>query len=540
MRLIEDTAIVSSVGVWTYSFWAAIGSRMSSPHLAQFTTGSLMPTSLEQDYFKQAHEQYHQLIKSLSAEDTQGWDHGELERYINESGTELLRRLFQGHLDLRYAEEEYQNKVVGADGEVRPHRRKKTQRQLETLFGPVVVTRVGYSTQKPGISALYPADGKLNLPTDKYSDELRRRVAVEASKVSFDETSATIASTTGGAVGKRQCEEVTVKVALDFEDFYAQERLVQPASSEELLVLTTDGKGIVMHSKDLREATAKAAEKSSSSRQTRLSPGQKRQRKRMATVASVYTVPRYQRRPEEIIGDQRDPPRRPAISDKRVWASVHHDAKTVIGSAFEEASYRDPHYQREWVVLVDGEEHQLNTIKAIAKKQGLSVTIVLDFIHVLEYVWKAAFCFCPSGSEAAESWVQKRALRILQGKASDVAAGIRRSATLQKLSPTARENADKCADYLLKYRPYLRYEEYLEKGYPIASGVIEGACRHLVNDRMEITGARWRLDRAEAVLRIRALRSSGDFDEYWEFHKRQEFGRNHVNKFQNPERLLAI
>ncbi len=91
-----------------------------------------MPTSLEQDYFQQAHEQYHQLINTLTAESTQGWEHGEVERYINEDGTELLRRLFQGHLDLRYAQEEYQTEVVGADGEVRPHRRKRTERQLET------------------------------------------------------------------------------------------------------------------------------------------------------------------------------------------------------------------------------------------------------------------------------------------------------------------------------------------------------------------------------------------------------------------------
>ncbi len=260
----------------------------------------------------------------------------------------------------------------------------------------------------------------------------------------------------------------------------------------------------------------------------------------MATVASVYSVPRYKRQPEDIIGDQRDPPERPAIHDKRVWASVRQDAKTVIGSAFREATHRDPHHQREWVVLVDGEPHQLNTIKALAKQQGLEVTIVLDFIHVLEYIWKAAFCFCSSGSEAAEAWVEERALRILQGKASDVAAGIRRSATRQKLSQQARENALQCADYLLKYCQYLRYDDYLEKGYPIASGVIEGACRHLVNDRMDLTGARWRLDRAEAVLRLRALRTSGDFDEYWKFHKMQEFQRNHVNKFQDPERLLAI
>jgi hypothetical protein len=132
----------------------------------------------------------------------------------------------------------------------------------------------------------------------------------------------------------------------------------------------------------------------------------------------------------------------------------------------------------------------------------------------------------------------EKALRILQGKSSDVAAGIRRSATLQELSDKERENADKCADYLLKYRDFLQYDNYLAEGYPIATGVIEGACRHLICDRMDITGARWRLDRAEAVLQIRALRASGDFEEYWTFHKMQEFKRNHASKFQCPEQLL--
>jgi hypothetical protein len=496
-------------------------------------------TILEEDFFKLANEQYTELVNSLSAEYAQGWEHGEVEAHITKFGTELMRRLFQGHLELRYAQEAYQKDVRGSDGEARPHRRKKTQRQLETLFGEVVVRRVGYSTQKPEVSALYPQDGKLNLATDKYSDGLRRRVAVEVSKVSFAQTSETIADTTGGKIGKRQCEEVSVKVAQDFEDFYAQRTQEGPESTPDLLVLTTDGKGIVMHSKDLREATAKAAEKATQSPKTRLSPGQKRQRKRMATVASVYSVPRFERRPEDIIGDQRDPPERPAISNKRVWADVRQDAKTVIGSAFEEARRRDPEHQREWVVLVDGEKHQLDYTKAAAKRLGVEVTIVLDFIHVLEYVWKAAFCFFESGSQESEAWVMERGLRILQGKASDVAAGIRRSATLQNLSPSQREQADKCADYLLKYRNYLCYDQYLQHGYPIATGVIEGACRHLVNDRMDITGARWRLDRAEAVLRIRALRSSGDFDEYWQFHKMQEFKRNHANKFQDPARLLA-
>jgi hypothetical protein len=485
--------------------------------------------------------QYEKLVNHLRSQACQTLEHGEIESFLHREGTELLRRLLQAHLDLRAAQEVVQANVVGSEGEVRPHRRKDCQRQLESLFGEVVLTRMGYSSKQAGLSALYPEDGQLNLSVDQYSDGVRRRVAIEASKVSFAETSASVRETTGAQVGKRQCEEMTVKVAQDFEAFYAQRSQEGTESSQDLLVLTTDGKGIVMHEEDLREATAKAAQQAAKPGKTRLSPGEKRQRKRMATVASVYSTPRFQRQPEDIISvqwDHRDPPERPAIINKRVWASVRHDAKTVIASAFEEASSRDPQHLREWVVLVDGEERQLDYVKAAAQREGVEVTIVLDFIHVLESVWKAAFCFFTPGSDAAETWVMERALRILQGKASDVAAGIRRSATLQALSAKERENADKCADYLLKYRPYLHYDQYLARGYPIATGVIEGACRHLVCDRMDITGARWRLDRAEAVLQIRALRSSDDFDQYWQFHKLQEFKRNHFSKFQDPQMVL--
>ena len=135
-------------------------------------------------------------------------------------------------------------------------------------------------------------------------------------------------------------------------------------------------------------------------------------------------------------------------------------------------------------------------------------------------------------SQDTEAWVQERALNVLRGRASLVAAGIRRSATKRGLSPEDRLPMDDCADYLLNHSDYLRYDEYLARGYPIATGVIEGACRHLVKDRMDITGARWRLARAEAVLQIRALRSSGDIADYWKFHESREQERNHTAKYR--------
>lgn len=153
---------------------------------------------------------------------------------------------------------------------------------------------------------------------------------------------------------------------------------------------------------------------------------------------------------------------------------------------------------------------------------------------MLEYLWKAAYCFHWPGTEEAENWVGERALEILRGNASHVAAGMRRSATLRNLSAQDRKAVDECADYLLNHKDMLRYDEYLAQGLPIATGVIEGACRHLVKDRMDITGARWGLQRAEAVLKLRSLHSSRDAAPYWDFYKTRALQRNHLTHYQQP------
>ena len=159
--------------------------------------------------------------------------------------------------------------------------------------------------------------------------------------------------------------------------------------------------------------------------------------------------------------------------------------------------------------------------------------LILDIIHVIEYLWKAAWAIHEEGDVEAEHWVSERLLQILRGKSSHVAGGIRRSATLRGLEGKAREAMDTCANYLLKYKEYLRYDEYLAEGFPIASGVIEGACRHLVKDRLEVTGARWSVSGAEALLKLRALRASGDFEEYWRYHLAREQERQHLSRYKS-------
>jgi hypothetical protein len=158
---------------------------------------------------------------------------------------------------------------------------------------------------------------------------------------------------------------------------------------------------------------------------------------------------------------------------------------------------------------------------------------VLDFIHALEYLWKAAHVFFKKGSPELEAWVLERLERMLEGRASYVAAGMKRIATVRELAAEERKPVDKAAAYLLRRSRWgmMRYDQLLSPGAPIATGGIEGACRHVINDRMDRTGARWRLLSGEAVLRIRSLLSSGDFDEYWQFHEEAEAQRNHVSNY---------
>jgi hypothetical protein len=485
------------------------------------------------DEFAAAKEQFEKLMGELRSQSARALEHGDVESLIAREGNELLRRMMQGYLDQRAQSEEQLEGVMGADGQERWHGRARS-RALATLFGEVTVRRLGYSGAR--LDSLFPMDAALNLPPDKYSLGLRRKVGLEVAKGSFDEAVKAIEEGTGAQVPKRQTEQLSRAISVDFDAFYASQPV---AVGTGLLVMSVDGKGVVMRQQDLREATRKAAEKSKRKLKTRLSRGEKRNRKRMATVASVYEVDPYRRTAEQIMGLDESETIRPKVRNKRVWASLRQSPAEVVEQMFAEAKRRDPQHERTWLVLVDGQEAQLREVEAAIARHRTDVVVIQDFVHALEYLWKAAYCFHADGTEAAEAWVMGHALALLQGKVSDLAAGMRRSATRKALSQEAREPVDQCADYLLKNKTRFDYATALANGWPIATGIIEGACRHLVKDRMDLTGARWSLEGAEAVLRLRALRASGDFEDYMAFHRRQERQRNYVSVPQNDGIKMA-
>jgi hypothetical protein len=450
----------------------------------------------------------------------------ELETQLAEEGRKLICQLLQDHLELR-AEREVRVEVTGASGRRFGSAEPGHHRPLTTVFGQVDVSRMAF--RRKGDVNLYPADGLLNLPAEIHSHGLREMAAVESSRGSFDEAVDAIDRATGQHLGKRQVELLASRAAKDFVAYYEQ-RATAPARTGDLLVLSADGKGIVMRPEALREATASAAKKSKSKLATRLSKGEKANRKRMAEVGAVHDCEPAPRQPGDIIGDGEKAPGPKAV-DKWLTASVAEDASAVIAAVFDEAERRDPSHERTWVALLDGNNHQIERFEDEARQRGVKLAIVVDFIHVIEYVWGAAWCFYAEGDRRAESWVKDKLLALLNGEASSVAASISRKATCLGLLPSERVNVNKCVGYLLNKKNYLDYKSALAAGWPIATGVIEGACRHLVKDRMDLTGARWGLKGAEAVLKLRAVRSNGDFDDYWQFHLAQERRRVHECRY---------
>lgn len=466
----------------------------------------------------------------LADEAAAALEHSELEHYIHTEGLELLRLLLQDHFDLRATKEVRIEEVADADGVTRGAVETGHERDLTTIVGTVLVDRFAYRHR--GRENLYPADGILNLPPERHSHGLRQLAAIEASRGSFEEAKDAIERATGVGVAKRQLEDLARAAAVDFDAFY--EACARPVAEEqEVVVISADGKGIVMRPDGLRPATAAAATKSDNKLKGRLSKGEKRNRKRMAELGAVYSITPVPRTPADVMArSEKDRPKpAPKAQNKWLTASIVDEAAEVIAKVFEEADRRDPTRRCDWVALVDGNNHQIDRIEVEAKTREIDITIVVDWVHVLEYIWSSAWSFFAEGDPAAEDWVHEKALAVLEGKAPIVAAAIRRKATTLDLDDDERRNADVCADYLLAKSAYLDYPTALEKGWPIATGVIEGACRHIVADRMDLTGARWSLGGAEAILKLRALRSNGEWERYWSFHMAQERKRVHESRY---------
>jgi hypothetical protein len=422
-----------------------------------------------------------------------------------------------------------------------------------TRLGEVRVRRIGYRSGIKGVLSLFPRDAVLNLPPLGYSWGLQRLAQMFCGSVSYEQAHAFVLAVTGVSIGKRQLEQIIAAAAADAERFYQdrnRDQAAVPGSGRDEgeglppLAISADGKGVAMLPQARRRRT-RAPEQKVRTFDKRAGTGEKKGSKRMAETGCVFDVlpPEQQRTPEQVMRPDPGSPGKKGPRAVNRWYACDITAgrDVTIGKIFDEADRRDPDHLRTWIALVDGDVYQLGLIQAQAAARGITLTILADFIHVLEYLWKTAWCFHAPRDPAMEDWVAAQGLDILHGRVRDVTARIGQLAAEHPPKPGG-EHAKiirKTLSYLQNKQPYLDYPRALANGWPIATGVIEGACRHLVQDRMGITGARWGLQGAQAMLWLRAISASGDTDAYWAWHITREHQRNHLSRYQDNLGLAA-
>jgi hypothetical protein len=440
--------------------------------------------------------------------------------------------------------------VTGSDG-VRRARREDSGTSLLTVLGDVRVRRVAYRSGGTGVPALHPRDAVLNLPPGGFSWQVRKLAEMTCRSGTYDSAREIIRAATGALIGKRQLQEMMQDCAADAEAF-AEDRPVPAApvltgpdgqQMPAVGVASADGKGVSMLPGALRPRAARKAARKGGTHARKLGSGEKNGNKRLAETGVVYDCLPPGGEPRTAAEVMRRPPGQPARHPQALnrWytSDIASSCADVIAAVFAEIDRRDPRHERQWTGLIDGNNHQIATFLAEAARRGMDMPLLIDFIHVIEYLWKTAWCFVPAGDiPAAEAQVTDWGEAILLGKSRAVVAGIVRRAAANPPEPGSEhaKNIRKTVHYLQAKEPYLDYPTALAKGWPISTGIIEGACRHLVGDRMGVTGARWSLAGAQSVLWMRAIHASGDTRAYWDHHIRQEHQRNHLSKYQHPPR----
>jgi len=302
-----------------------------------------------------------------------------------------------------------------------------------------------------------------------------------------------------------------------------------------LLVGSSDAKGIRVVPTALRAPTRERAEaeRAAAVRGDPMAPKKLRcHDKRMAAVGAVWEQDRQPRSAADIVSEMQRTPastvtrtKLPRPANKRVWATIETGVASSVGEMFDEFDRRDPGRSRTATVLVDGDHHQLTAIFDHARRCARSITLVIDLIHVLHYIWIVGLAL-RTKSRAGE-WVAAQLKVLLTEGGTALIAATEQALVGKKLSKKANTAVHGALKYFRSNEELMDYPRFLAAGLPIATGVIEGACRHLIQDRLGITGARWNLPGAEAMLRLRALHSSGDWDAYWRFHCQQEALRNY-------------
>jgi hypothetical protein len=409
------------------------------------------------------------------------------------------------------------------------------KRPYLSIFGEIDIERVCYGHDRVEAA---PLDAQLHLPRRQYSYLLQRWLGTFVVDDAHAEAIRKLGTILGLEIAVKASEDLNREQASDVEVF--QDNLPVPAPETEapLLVVTADCKGVPLVRKAVQQVEESFGSASNGGRDRssnhRRGKGEKANKKQMAAVGAVYTIKPFVRTADEVIDEvmrKEAQERRPRPQNKRVRADLLVGKVSLFLWLAQEVIRRNPRASKPVIFLSDGE-------RALQDRQSEylpeNTICILDLFHVLERLWKVAWCFFDERAQKrqAHQWVEERLRRLLEGNAASVIRGIRYQATQYGLKGQRKKTVHEAADYFERNRDRMKYDEYLAAGYPIGSGVVEGACRHLVKDRMERSGMRWLPSGAQAMLDLRATYLNGEWNAFWKFHAEREdqrlYGKVHT------------
>jgi hypothetical protein len=405
--------------------------------------------------------------------------------------------------------------------EIPYHSKKK--RNYYSIFGKLPLWRPYF--YKSGVGESSPLDEELSLGDDSYSDLVRELAEYLGVDVTYKKVRHFWSRLLGQALSTQAIKTMIAKDAADVQAYYEQKPMPDINSEATILVVQADGKGVPMVSE---EAVVS---------KTRLGKGEKRSKKKEAIVTSNYTIGPNLCTPEAVVASffhQESTSTSPSQSrsrpqNKHTWATL--DGKdAALSRLATQTAKRDGAHTQHRVALTDGCE----ALQKRVEKYLPDFTLVLDFVHASEYLWKAANALYGEQSDKRDPWVEQQSLQTLSGQTKLVIAELERLAEKPRWSQAKRKALTSAANYFRRNQPYMQYDDYLAKGWPIASGVIEGACRHFVKDRCELSGMRWTKEGAENLLHLRAVAENDNWDDYHQFRKQQRHQRLYGSPYSEP------
>jgi hypothetical protein len=474
----------------------------------------------------------------------QAYDQGEAMHELEQGlFRQLLRlgyQLVEGFFEL-CGPGDHGAQVELSDGRQVTRLERKHGREYQSVFGVHALERVVYGTREGQQIEYVPLDSQLQLPASKFSYLLQEWDQALAVEQPYGQVSETVERILGFPQSVHSLERLNQQVASSVEAFWAAREPAPVAQGEAIVTCSADGKGVVMR----RESAAAAPHTAAGIELEKEATAAKAGGKKMALLGAVYTIAPYVRTPEQVLAalfepppPRANPPPRPKPRDKYVRASLARDEQGTMAPSYacifswlaQEQRQRNPTGHQPVVVLMDGQKALW--LGAQHAFEGVAYVEVLDLLHALGYVWDAAKLFYPNrakesaldgGQPQRLAFVKQQTERLLTGQVQTLIRSLRAQA--RRLSPAHRDQLADILGYFQRNAPRMQYDHYLHAGYPIASGVIEGACRHVVCDRMERSGMRWGMPGAQAMLGLRCIGINQDWEAFMSFHIARENDR---------------